>query len=161
MLLRHRTHRRRIRVVGQGVDVRAAATEHKIVDPVERKGIEPAAVRRAVARVAGRRIAPVKAEATRIAAGRVVRRQIIADRQGRITIVDRQGILPTAVAPIIMPAIEAELATARTAAGQTTTPATEAEPMPETTVEATPMLAIEERVVRQITISRREARPSR
>jgi hypothetical protein len=42
-----------------------------------------------------------------------------------------------------------------------TTPEIEAELMVETTVEATPMRAIEERVVRQITISRREVRPSR
>jgi hypothetical protein len=155
-------------VAVQGPDVRAAlATGHKIVDPVERRGIEPGAVLRAVARVEGKRIAPARVEATRIAAGRVVRRQTIADKRVRIIIADKRVMLPTVVARAIQAIVE-EPTTARTVAGRTTpeieaepTPATGAELMVETAVEATPMRAIEERVVRQITISRREVRPSR
>jgi hypothetical protein len=147
-------------VAVQGPDVRAAlATGHKIVDLVERRGIEPGAVLRAVARVEGKRIAPARVEATRIAAGRVVRRQTIADKRVRIIIADKRVMLPTVVARAIQAIVE-EPATARTVAGRTT-PEIEAELMVETTVEATPMRAIEERVVRQITISRREVRPSR
>jgi hypothetical protein len=173
LLQRHRTHRRPIRVAVQGLVVRAVpATEHKIVDRVERRGIEPAAVPRAVARAPGNRIVRAKVEATRIVAAPVVRRQTIADRQGRITIVDRRVIMPTtegapitmqaiAAPPTTMQAIAAEPTTARTAAVRTIMPAIAAEPTAETTVEATPTLAIEGRVVLQITISRREAGPSR